>query len=229
MGIAIVTGAGRGLGLALVRALRARGDDVVATCRAPSPALAETGARCVVGVDVASAAGVSTLLAALDGATVDLLVHNAGLFASRGLAELDFDAMLAEYAVNALGPLRVTRALLPNLRRGACIGIITSQAGSIGDNRSGGVYGYRMSKAALNMAGVSLARDLRDRGVLVQMIHPGAVRTDMLTLAMGEVGHMVQHAVSPEEAAAEVLARLDELTPERSGTFINRLGQPLPW
>lgn len=92
--------------------------------------------------------------------------------------------------------------------------------GSIGDNGSGGHYGYRMSKAALNMAGVSLAHDLRPRGIAVAILHPGYVRTDMT----GGGGH-----IDPPEAARGLLQRLDELTLESTGSFWHANGERLPW
>ena len=111
--------------------------------------------------------------------------------------------------MNALGPLRVTAALLPLLHKGAKVVIITSRMGSIADNGSGGYYGYRMSKAAVNAAGVSLARDLRAACIAVALIHPGMVATEMTG----------RHGIPPAEAARGVLARIDALRPENSGRF----------
>jgi NAD(P)-dependent dehydrogenase (short-subunit alcohol dehydrogenase family) len=137
--------------------------------------------------------------------------------------------MRHEYDVDALGPLRVTQALLANLPAGAKIALISSRAGSIGDNSSGGIYGYRMAKAALNMAGVSLARDLRAREIAVIALHPGVVETDILASAMSSVRHMVRPAdsVPPDLAARDMLERIDELTLQTSGRFVHRNGQVL--
>jgi NAD(P)-dependent dehydrogenase (short-subunit alcohol dehydrogenase family) len=122
--------------------------------------------------------------------------------------------------VNALGPLRVTAALLPRLGRGAKIAFVSSRAGSIGDRPSGGNYGYRMSKAALNMAGANLARDLASRGILVALLHPGFVRTDM-TNGGG--------SVDPSEAAAGLITQIDLLDESRSGRFFHADGSEVPW
>jgi NAD(P)-dependent dehydrogenase (short-subunit alcohol dehydrogenase family) len=103
---------------------------------------------------------------------------------------------------------------------GSKIAVITSRMGSIGDNTSGGSYGYRMSKAAANMAGVSLARDLRSKGISVAMIHPGFVKTDMT----GQGGK-----VAPADAARGVIARIDALGLETSGGFWHASGERLPW
>jgi NAD(P)-dependent dehydrogenase (short-subunit alcohol dehydrogenase family) len=228
----VITGAARGIGLAMVRALRARGDSVVAACRRGTPELAGSGARVVEDIDVAHDAGASRLASALAGASIDVLVHNAGIARPAGLGELDLAHMREEYEVNALGPLRVTRALLPGLGAGAKIAVITSRAGSIGDNASGGLYGYRMSKAAVNMAGVSLARDLAPRGIAVLLLHPGMVSTDMLATAFGGLTEAMRAnplVFEADEIAPQLLARIDELTLETSGRFLHRDGQLLPW
>jgi NAD(P)-dependent dehydrogenase (short-subunit alcohol dehydrogenase family) len=114
----------------------------------------------------------------------------------------------------------VTAALRGQLEDGAKVGIVSSRMGSVADNTSGGHYGYRMSKAAVNMAGVSLARDLRDREISVLLLHPGYVSTDM-TSHSGNV--------QPADAAAGILKRLDALTPETTGTFRHANGEELPW
>jgi NAD(P)-dependent dehydrogenase (short-subunit alcohol dehydrogenase family) len=217
----LVTGANRGIGLALVRRLAARGDTVIGVCRKTSPELAAlSGVRVEAGVDVTSDGEVEALGRRLEGVALDWLVLNAGVLRSDDLDELDLGAIRAQFEVNALGPLRVVRALLPGLGRGAKIALLTSRMGSMGDNGSGGHYGYRMSKAALNAAGVSLARDLRPRGIAVAILHPGYVRTDMT----GGHGN-----VEPDEAARQLVERIDGLRLETSGTFFHANGQVLPW
>ncbi len=171
MSLYVVTGAGRGIGHEVCRQLRQRGETVVAACRRAVPELASLGCEVVDGVDVTDDASVARLVTALAGRRVDVLVNNAGILARESLDELDFEGMRRQFEVNALAPLRVTRALLPNLGEGSKVAIITSRMGSIADNGSGGYYGYRMSKAAVNMAGVSLARDLGERGIAVLLLH----------------------------------------------------------
>jgi len=219
MSLFVVTGAGRGIGLELCRQLRGRGETVVAACRRVEPALAALGSEVVDGVEVTDDAGIARLVAALAGRRVDVLVNNAGILARESLDDLDVDSIRRQFEVNALAPLRVTRALLPNLGEGSKVAILTSRMGSIADNGSGGYYGYRMSKAAVNMAGVSLARDLRGRGIAVLLLHPGMVATEMT----GGSGIPVQ------ESAANLIARIDSLGLEQSGTFHHADGQPLPW
>ena len=126
----------------------------------------------------------------------------------------------ASSRINALGPLRCVTAFRNRLEKGAKVGLITSRMGSIADNTSGGMYGYRMSKAALNMAGVSLAHDLKPRGIAVALLHPGHVQTDM-------VGHTGN--VTPDEAAKGLIGRMDALTLSNSGTFWHQNGERLPW
>lgn len=221
MTIAVVTGANRGIGLALVQALRQRKLPVVAACRAGSPALDQTGAEIVTGVDVATEHGVNSLVAAVGQREVGLLINNAGILVwGDRLGAVDWDGMRRQFEVNTLGPLRCTNALRERLVRGSKVGLITSRMGSIEDNTSGGAYGYRASKAALNIVGKSLAVDLKPQGVAVAVLHPGMVKTDMV----GPHGQ-----VTPEFAAAGLLARLDELTLETSGGFWHANGERLPW
>jgi len=136
------------------------------------------------------------------------------------LGEIDFDSIRSQMEINAYAPLRVSEALLDNLGEGARIANITSRMGSIADNDSGGRYGYRVSKAALNAFGKSLAMDLKPRGIAVAQIHPGYVKTRMVNF-----GGMI----SAEEAAAGIAQRIEELTLENSGGFWHSNGEALPW
>jgi NAD(P)-dependent dehydrogenase (short-subunit alcohol dehydrogenase family) len=219
MGTSLVTGASRGIGLELCTRLHRRGDTVIAACRSASAALRALGCRVVEGVDVTDADSVQRLAATLEGERIDLLVNNAGVLVRDTLDDLDVEGIRRQFEVNALGPLRVTRALLPNLGSGSKVVIITSRMGSIGDGPSGAFYGYRMSKAAVNMAGASLARDLASRGITVLLLHPGMVATDM-TGAQG---------IPVGESAQNILARIAALGPEASGGFYHANGELLPW
>ncbi len=219
MSTIVITGANRGIGLELARQ-RAEGHTVVAVCRRSSPELDGLGVRVEAGVDVTDAKSVAGLAERLADTSIDVLINNAGLLSREGLDDLDFARVQRQMEVNAYGPLRVTAALAPRLARGAKVALVTSRMGSIADNTSGGMYGYRMSKAALNMAGASLARDLAPRGVAVAILHPGYVRTGMT----GGSGH-----VDPSQSAAQLWQRIDALTPETSGTFWHANGEVLPW
>ena len=219
MSTVVITGCNRGIGLELCRQYAARGDDVIAVCREPSEALRETGAEIIDGVDVSDDGATTRLREALGDRQIDILVNNAGILHRDTLEDVDYEQMVDQYRVNTIGPLRVTRALLGNLGKGSKIGIVTSRVGSVEDNESGAYYGYRSSKAAANMVGMSLHRDLADSGIHVMLLHPGYVATDMT----GGQG------VSAVDSAAGLIARLDELGPETSGTFWHAEGYQLPW
>jgi len=219
MPTAVVTGSNRGIGLELCRQLAARGDRVIAACRSKSPELAKLGVRIVEDVEVTDPQAVGRLAEAIGSQPVDLLVNNAGVLSRDSLEELDLDGIRRQFEVNAIGPLLVTSTLLPKLREGSKVAVVTSRMGSIADNGSGGYYGYRMSKAAVNIAGVSLARDLAARGIAVLLLHPGMVATGMT----GGQG------IAPAESAANLLARMDEATLEDSGSFRHANGERLPW
>ena len=216
----VVTGANRGIGLELCRQLSARGETVVAACRRTSPALDDLRCEMVEGVDLTRDDAGAVLDRALGAAAVDVLLCNAGVLRRDRIDALDFEGARLQFDVNTLGPLRVISALLPRLGHGAKIGLVSSKAGSIGDGPSGGLYGYRISKAALNMAGANLASDLAQRGILVAVLHPGFVRTEMT----GGAG-----TIDPPDAAAGMIARLDELDAERSGRFFHANGEEIPW
>lgn len=216
----VITGANRGIGLELTKQTAARGDDVIAVCRKPGPELESIGVRVESGIDVSVQEDVDRLAGRLADTSIDILISNAGILSRQSLDDLDFDEIRRQFEVNSLGPLRVTASLRPQLKDGAKVAIVSSRMGSVTDNTSGGHYGYRMSKAAVNMAGVSLARDLKDRDISVILLHPGYVDTDM-TNHSGNV--------APADAAAGLLQRIDELTLQQSGTFRHANGEELPW
>ena len=219
----LITGANRGIGLSLSRQLAGRGDRVIGVCRKLSAGLADTGATVIDGVDVSDAPAVATLPTRIGDARIDGLVLNAGIFTNETLDALDADAFARiqrQFEVNTLGPLRVAAALQSQLAEGAKIGIVTSRMGSIADNGSGAYYGYRASKAAVNAIGKSLAVDLAPRGIAVFLLHPGRVATDMLG-GHGDIG--------PDEAAANLIQRLDTLTLADTGTFWHANGTALDW
>lgn len=221
MSLSIVTGANRGIGLALTQLLKERGDEVIAACRSTSDALDALGVRVVSGVDVTEDSGIQRIVDAVGDRKVDLLINNAGILLwGDSLDQLDIDGLRKQFEVNAMAPLRITAALRSRLASGSKVALITSRMGSIDDNTSGGAYGYRMSKAALNMAGKSLAVDLKESGVAVVILHPGMVKTDMI----GGRGQ-----VEPLDAARGLLARIDDLSVETTGTFWHANGERLPW
>ena len=219
----VITGANRGIGLELARQFVQRGDEVTALVRTPAKAqeLTKLGAT-VIACDVSRDASVRAA-AKLVPAAVDVLVNNAGARSrSDGLESLQEEEAMAILGTNALGAVLVTRALLPQLRAGTrkAVMLVSSGLGSIADNTSGGGYAYRMSKAALNMAGRSMAVDLRGDGISVAVINPGWVKTDM-------GGRSAPTAV--EDSARGILLRIDELGPATSGQFFDFSGKTYPW
>ncbi len=219
MATVLVTGGNRGIGLQLCTHFTARGDDVIAVCRAASDDLSELGVRIIENTDVSDGDSVKRLKDTLGEQRIDILVNGAGILREDKLGKLDYDEMTEQFRVNTLGPLRVTEALLDNLRKGSKVIIITSRVGSIEDNSSGGYYGYRASKTAVNQVGTNLKHDLLPRGIAVALLHPGLVATEMT----GGRG------IAPEEAARGLILRIDELNVDNSGGFWHAEGYALPW
>lgn len=216
----LITGANRGIGLSLCQYYQFKGDQVYAVCRSVSPQLESLGCSVIHGIDISVAADVERLKKQMNGIELDLLINNAGILRDEVLGEINFEQIEEQFRVNALGPLRITEALLGNLSSGSKIAFITSRMGSIADNSSGGRYGYRMSKCALNIAGMSLAMDLEEKGIAVGILHPGLVGTEMI----GGYGD-----ITPDQAAERLATRIDELDLGNTGTFWHSNGEELPW
>ena len=221
MSTVLVTGANRGIGLEYCRQLQQRGDQVIAVCRQSSPELDAIDVEIESGVDLTNEANRAHLVRRLTGRSLDTVILNAGLLVSMGLDDLDPEAIRRQFEVNALAPLLLARSLVPLMPWGSRLALMTSRMGSIDDNSSGGSYGYRMSKVALNIAGKSLAVDLKADGIAVAILHPGLVRTRMIQFN--------PRGVSPEESVRGLLTRIDGLTLDNSGTFWHANGDVLPW
>ena len=217
----LITGANRGIGYEYCRQLQQRGETVIAACRTPSEPLEALGVRIEAGVDITSDAAVNNLVEQLGGLAIDVLINNAGILETTNLVDLDIESVRRQFEVNAIGPLRLTRALLPILHPDSKLILMTSRMGSIDDNSSGGSYGYRMSKVALCMAGKSLTIDLQPRGIAVALLHPGLVSTRMTRF--NSLG------ISAAEAVQGLIERIDALTLATTGSFWHANGQLLPW
>jgi NAD(P)-dependent dehydrogenase (short-subunit alcohol dehydrogenase family) len=215
----LITGSNRGIGLQLCKQFSARGDEVIAVCRTSNEELDALRVRVISGIDVGDKACMADLKDAIGDQSIDVLLNNAGILRRDSLDALDFDDIEEQFRINSLGPLRVTVALLENLSKGSKLAIVTSRMGSIEDNTSGGYYGYRASKTAVNQIGKSLQHDLAARGVAVCLLHPGMVATDMT----GGQG------ISAKDSAAGLINRIDDLDLETSGGFWHAEGYPLPW
>jgi NAD(P)-dependent dehydrogenase (short-subunit alcohol dehydrogenase family) len=226
----MITGANRGIGLALTMELLRRGDHVVAAARDPwGGALAElagvhVGQLTPLELDVTSDKSVAAAKQAFDGRPIDVLVNNAGVYGPRdrqSALDMDFKAWREVFEVNVYAPLRVAQAFLPNVEAGSGRKIVTisSRMGSIGSNPSGAIA-YRSSKAAVNMVMVGFGNAVRDSEVAVLLFHPGWVRTDM-----GGGGA----DIPPTESAAGLIATIDASGMRDTNSFRNWKGEEIPW
>lgn len=215
MGKALVIGASGGIGAALLAAL----PGAVGMSRAD-------------GLDVTDEGSVAACLGRLAGPFGMVIVATGALAPpgrgpEKALRALDAGQMAAQFAVNAAGPMLVLKHALPLMPRDgrAVFAALSARVGSIGDNRAGGWYSYRASKAALNQlirtAAIEVART-HPQAVLAA-VHPGTVATRFTS---GYPGH---DKVAPEAAAANILRVLDGLTPQDSGGFFDWSGARVPW
>ena len=218
----LVTGANRGIGLEFCRQYKKLGAKVVAVCRRVSPELASLQEEVIEGADISRAEGRALVFDRLSrfGTKIDVLVNNAGVARDESLGAMSEDTILEQFQVNAVAPLCLTDQLLPHLQGSAKVCLISSRMGSIADNTSGGRYGYRMSKAALNMAAVSLAQDLFSRGIAVGVFHPGFVKTEM-TSGRG--------LLTAEESVTGLIEQIRSLKPREKIALVHTNGDHLPW
>jgi NAD(P)-dependent dehydrogenase (short-subunit alcohol dehydrogenase family) len=224
----LVTGANRGIGLELVRQYASDGANIIACCRKPAEAkdldaLAKSGNVRVMALDVGDAWSATALAQALRGEAIDILINNAGVFGpeKQSASQSDCDGFSHTFRINSIGPLIVSQALRDNLVRGhdKKLIVLTSKMGSISDS-STGALAYRASKAAVNMIMHVLARDWAADGILVGILHPGWVKTDM-----GGPSALI----TPEESVRGLRARIAELTPQTSGHYLDYRGKEIAW
>jgi NAD(P)-dependent dehydrogenase (short-subunit alcohol dehydrogenase family) len=217
----LVTGANRGIGLEYCRQLIQRGDHVIAVCRSSCDELDQLNLSVYSNVELTSDSAMANLAQNLQNSTIDVLILNAGIVERNSIDNLDFDSIRRQFEINAIAPLKLTKALLPNLKQGSKVIIMTSRMGSIDDNTSGGSYGYRMSKVALSMAGKSLSIDLKPKGIALAILHPGLVQTRMTNFNPS--------GITPKQSVQGLLARIDQLNLQNTGTFWHSNGDILPW
>jgi NAD(P)-dependent dehydrogenase (short-subunit alcohol dehydrogenase family) len=228
----LITGASRGLGLELTRQYAADGWNVIATARSPDDdadllALAAEHENIrIETLDVTDHAEIEALASALAATPIDVLINNAGVLGDPGvqrLANLDFSSADVLFETNALGPLKVATAFLDNVAASPTKKIITisSIVGSMA-NTNGNIYFYRASKSAVNMLMRTLAMDTKDRGLIIGLIHPGVVDTDMS--APFDIPK-----VAVEDSAAGVRSVVAWYTAETSGEFMQYTGAPMAW
>jgi NAD(P)-dependent dehydrogenase (short-subunit alcohol dehydrogenase family) len=218
----VITGANRGIGLALTNKYLESGANVYALCRRASAELEKTSAKIIEGVNVTDFATLKNVSTQIEG-SVDILINNAGVWSDENiesLSEEDFVRFSETLEINTIAPLKVTSAFLGKMTSGSKVGIVTSRMGSIADNDSGSRYSYRSSKAAVNAVGKSLAIDLSESGISVALLHPGFVQTDMT----GGKG-----LITTQQSAEGLYQRMEELNLKNSGTFWHSNGEVLPW
>lgn len=220
----LITGANRGIGLEMASQFAAAGWEVIGTARKPDNAadLKALGVR-IEQLDVTDPDSVRQLSESLDDVAIDVLINNAGIFPRvSSIDETNFDDVARAFSINTIGPMRVTRALLPNLRLGErkVVANMSSQLGSITNNSSGGAYGYRESKAALNMFTRSLSAELDGEGFICVMLHPGWVQTDM---------GGANATLTPTQSVAGLRKVIEELDDGDDGRFLAYDGAELPF
>ncbi len=230
----LVTGASRGLGLGLVTVFAERGDDVVAVCRAPGSELQELArAHATVSlldrVDLADDNAGAVLRERLAGTRLDLVVCNAGVnfsYAS-GIDDLDVRMLRSEFEVNTFGVVRTVQGVLPSLGEGAKVAFVSTWRPGVGAAKKN--YGYQMSKVAMNQFHYLLADELGPRGVATLLLSPGPMNTQLLrdVVESGNANLDLDQAGKPLEVARDLIARIDELTPETSGSWRFRTGEDM--
>lgn len=231
MASVLITSANRGLGLEFVKQYAGDGWRVIAACRDPASAdqlqaLARTleGRVDTIAMDVTDAQSIARAAARLGDAPVDVLINSAGIIGKwgQGIGETDYDVWAKVLAVNTMGPLRVTEAFLEHVSRSQrkLVVTITSGMGSLADNKSGGSYAYRSSKAGVNMVMRSLAIDLAPRGLTCVLLNPGWVKTDM---------GGPNATITPETSVAAMRRLIETFGPAQSGKFFHYDGREFPW
>lgn len=219
MKIAVV-GSSRGIGLEFVKQLSAE-NEVYAFCRTVDSSLKKAGAKTIVAdFDVTDSQSMARAFQKVKGVTFDWVLVVAGILSEEDLSEWSDESITQQFLVNSLGALNAARIILPQLSSGGKIGFLTSRMGSIADNTSGGYYGYRMSKAALNAGAKSLSQDLKSKNITVLLLHPGYVKTDM-------TGHTGQ--IEPKESVEGLVRIMKSKNLDQTGTFWHTNGESLPW
>ncbi|RLN20262.1 hypothetical protein BBJ28_00006023 [Nothophytophthora sp. Chile5] len=224
----LITGSNRGIGLAFAKHYVTNGWKVIAAARDLQSAneLKALKVARTVQLDTSDEASITAAAEQLEGEPIDLVINNAGIGIGGDMDKTSKAEMMQQFEINTVGPFLVTRALLPNLKLAAdqngsaTVGQVTSRMGCVSDNGSGGMYGYRASKCALNMVNASLAVDLKHDKIIALALHPGYVSTRMT----GNSG-----AVLPEESVAGMTKIIAAATAADSGKLFHFQGAELPW
>jgi NAD(P)-dependent dehydrogenase (short-subunit alcohol dehydrogenase family) len=214
----LIIGANRGIGLALTKLCLEKGHEVMATTRNDRESLDLLDCQVFDQVEVTDQNSLQNLKSKVG--EIDWLLHVSGILRGDNFESIEEQNLVDQFKVNSLGPLNTVSVLHSQIKAGGKIGLLTSRMGSIQDNTSGGQYGYRASKAALNAIGKSLAIDLLPKEIAVFLLHPGYVRTDM-TKGNG--------LIDPPESAIGLFNIMQSKDLEQSGSFWHTNGEELPW
>lgn len=214
----IIIGANRGIGLEFCRKYKDAGHEVIALCRQSNDELDEVADRVFSQVDVSDQNALKAVAEEIK--DIDQLIHVAGILRNESIQDMNYETIIEQFEINTLGPIKSVIAFKDSLKSGAKVGLLTSRMGSIEDNDSGGRYGYRISKAALNAAAKSLSIDLKPDGIAIAILHPGYVRTDMT----GGNG-----LINTDESVWGMMKVMEKLNLENTGTFWHTNGEVLPW
>jgi len=228
MSTVLITGANRGIGLALAQQYATEGAEVFACCRDPAKAddlkglaASSAGPVRIIPLDVADELSIASLKRTLGDQPIDILINNAGI---SGLSadRIEAEGYITTMRVNALAPMLIAQTFYDNLRHSTQkkLVAITSIMGST-SSAAGGKYAYRASKAALNNGMRGLSRAWARDGILVALLNPGYVQTEMVK---GQVAF-----ISADECASGLIARIAELTPATSGVFQDYRGVRIRW
>lgn len=217
---ALITGCNRGIGLELAKQLSQKSYKIFAICRTNSDELKSITNNIFDSIDISDLQQVQEVANRLNSEKFDLIINNAGLLLPSTLDDLNIENIKKMYQVNAVAPLFLTKCMMPTLQKNSKVAMITSRMGSIEDNTSGGAYGYRMSKCALNIASKSLAEDLKPQGIAVGLMHPGFVNTRMVNF---------NGQIDPDESAKGIIEQIEKLNIKTTGSFWHANGEKLPW
>jgi NAD(P)-dependent dehydrogenase (short-subunit alcohol dehydrogenase family) len=228
MAVVLITGANRGIGLALVKAYAGRRDKVFAAIRATSDreeldAFAKAEAKWVdvIEMDVSDAAEIGRIRRRLEAEPIDVLINNAGVSGPdrQTATDMDFEGLAEAVSINAIAPLRIANAFLPNVK--AAKGKIITLSSQMGANgASSDSLAYRVSKQAVNRLMRGLATELKPQGIPVLIVHPGWVKTEM-----GGDGAQL----TPAESAGQLLKLIDKVDIASTGRFLAWNGKELAW
>ncbi|WP_062707258.1 SDR family oxidoreductase [Grimontia marina] len=225
----LITGANRGIGLALTQIYLNAGWQVDACCRQPVGAVtlndlaAKYDSLRIHALDVTDHAAIDALSQLLSDKHYDIILNNAGYYGPKGygFGHVDMDEWRKVLEVNTIAPLKIAEAFYSQLLAAkGTFAAISSKVGSIAENTSGGGYIYRSSKAALNSVVKSLSNDLSPQGIIAVALHPGWVQTEM-----GGPNALI----STEESAHGLYTVLEGLEAKDSGRFLNYQGEEIPW